>query len=206
MWTRAHLFAWLDATEPMVDRLTPFELLEIPPTASTQHVQRAFHAIAATRHPDVWRNHLDLADRERLIHVYSRVTAAYATLKNEEQRARVLREVREKRPSQPPQPTAVTDRGDRKTEPPPRAARTTIPTEPPSYTPPPMAEGPVPTVHTHATLGARALAFYRRAEASLRVGDSAGALLNLRMALAAEPTSAFLKQAIAETQQKLKKS
>jgi curved DNA-binding protein CbpA len=197
IWNRAQLIAWLDATEPKVDTLTPFELLEIPPTASGQHIQRAFHAIAATRHPDVWRNHLDAAERERLIHVYGRVTAAYATLRNEEQRARVLREVRERRPTQPPIATAATERGD--LELPRRHARTTMPTEPPAM---PTA---APVAGTNATLGARALGFYRRAEAAMRVGDLAGALLNLRMALAAEPSSQLLKDAIADTQRKLKK-
>jgi hypothetical protein len=213
-WNRAQLFAWLDRTEPLVDKLTPFELLEIPPTASSQHVQRAFHAVAATRHPDVWRNHLDAAERERLTRVYGRIAAAYATLRNDESRARVLRDVRERRASQPPEATAVTDRDDSPATP--RRARTTVPTEPPStLTPPPMRAEPTGTTPppaprprtstTNATLGARSLGFYRRAEASLRVGDVAGALLNLRMALAAEPTSQFLKDAIAEAQQKLKK-
>ena len=215
-WNRAQLFAWLDRTEPLVDKLTPFELLEIPPTASGQHVQRAFHAIAATRHPDVWRNHLDAPERERLTHVYGRVAAAYATLRQDESRARVLRDVRERRASQPPEATAATDR-EETTDPglrQQRRARTTVPTDPPSLTPPPMsveqpagapAAAPRPRPVTGTTLNARALGFYRRAEAALRVGDVAGALLNLRMALAAEPTSQFLKDAIAEAQRQLKK-
>jgi hypothetical protein len=215
-WNRAELIAWMDRIEPALDRLTPFELLEIPPTASGQHVQRAFHAIAATRHPDVWRNYLDAAERERLMHVYGRVAAAYATLRNEESRARVLREVRERRPSQPPEATAVADARDDVSTPHRRSGRITVPTDPPNLTPPPMrldalpgappAPGTRPRVPTSGiTLGARALGFYRRAEASLRVNDVAGALLNLRMALAAEPASQFLKDEIAEAQKKLKR-
>ena len=220
-WNRAQLIAWLDRTEPMVDQLTPFEMLEIPPTASGQHVQRAFHAVAATRHPDVWRNHLDATERERLMRVYGRVAAAYATLRNEESRARVLREVRERRPSQPPEATAVADaREDVPTR---RSGRITVATDPPNLTPPPMrvedlpgaptAPGAAPppgtprprTPSPSVMLNARALAFYRRAEAALRVNDIAGALLNLRMALAAEPTSQYLKDEIAAAQKKLKK-
>jgi curved DNA-binding protein CbpA len=226
-WNRAQLLAWLDRTEGDFERLTLFELLEIPPTASGQHVQRAFHAIAATRHPDVWRNHLDDAERERLTRVYGRIASAYAILRNDEQRARVLRDVRERRVSPEPSATAAHDRGEAAAAPPDRrAARATMASEPP---PMPRTRAPsqqpfgVPASSLPAglperaprraqtatgqpeqpTLGARALAFYRRAEASLRVGDVAGALLNLRMALAAEPGSQFLKDAIAEAQARL---
>jgi hypothetical protein len=149
--------------------------------------------------------------------VYGRVAAAYATLRNEESRARVLREVRERRPSQPPEATAVADARDDASTPHRRSGRITVPTDPPNLTPPPMridALPGAPTTNAPRTraqttpsvhLGARALGFYRRAEAALRVNDTAGALLNLRMALAAEPTSDFLKQALAEAQKMLKK-
>ena len=70
-----------------------------------------------------------------------------------------------------------------------------MPTDPPA-----QAARPAGAAPAGPRLGARALGFYRRAQAALRVGDVAGAILNLRMAVAAEPTSAYLRQALADAQ------
>jgi curved DNA-binding protein CbpA len=218
-WSQARLAAWLDHVEPAIDRLSPFELLEIPPTASGDHVQRAFHEIASTRHPDLWRNQVPARQLERVVRVYGRVTAAYATLRDHDQRARVLRDLREHRVT----PSSVLAAGERDrapapigargsgpqvagaararsgpTAPPERLARATMPTDAPA-----QAAHPAGAAPAGPTLGARALGFYRRAQAALRLGDVAGAVLNLRMAVSAEPTSAYLRQALADAQARL---
>lgn len=206
-WTQARLTAWLDHVEPALDRLTPFELLEIPPTASGDHVQRAFHEIAGTRHPDLWRNRVTARELERVVRVYGRVSAAYTTLRDAEQRTRVLRDLRAGRDSRPG--SIAADERDRPaggprpapTTPPERLARPTVPTEPPPV--PGIARSGQAGSGPH--LGARALGFYRRAEAALRLGDVAGAILNLRMAIAAEPASSFLRERLAEAQARLQR-
>ena len=47
-------------------------------------------------------------------------------------------------------------------------------------------------------MNARALSFYRRAEGALKTGDKSAAMLQLKMAIAADPKSAFLRAALAE--------
>ena len=47
-------------------------------------------------------------------------------------------------------------------------------------------------------MNARALALYRRAEGALRTGDRASAILNIKMAIAADPSSQLLRGALAE--------
>jgi hypothetical protein len=47
-------------------------------------------------------------------------------------------------------------------------------------------------------MNARALSFSRRAEGSLKTGDRSTALLQLKMAIAADPKSSFLRAALTE--------
>lgn len=47
-------------------------------------------------------------------------------------------------------------------------------------------------------MNARALGFYRRAEGAWRVGDCSAALLHLKMAMASDPASTFLRAALRE--------
>jgi hypothetical protein len=49
-----------------------------------------------------------------------------------------------------------------------------------------------------SAMNARALAFYRRAEGAQRTGDKAAALLQIKMAIAADPKSTFLRAALLE--------
>jgi hypothetical protein len=55
-------------------------------------------------------------------------------------------------------------------------------------------------------MNSRAIVYYRKAELALRRGDLAGALLQLKMAIAADPQSAFLRTALAEVENELRKS
>jgi len=262
-WPPTKLVAWLDGIEPAVERLNLFELLELPPTLSGEHVQAAYHNVARTRHPDLFRGKLSARDAERLMRIYGRIAAAYATLRDPEERNRYLYTLRNARgPVSTMAPTAVPDRGDapprgRGTDahfesegagggtgtaplrargpttlprpgttsaPPPRAAAagssTSLPaaarseTRPrPALTRPPRAPtlkgapsppGPAAPLPGEVNLSPRAAAFYRRAEVALAGGDIGGAVLNLRMAASADPTSAFLREALAAAQARLK--
>ena len=78
-WSVKELIAWLNEVEPVADQRSKFDWLEIPPTASTSAIQDAYHAIARSRHPDLFRQ-LDPKLMDRLVRMYGRVTAAYADI------------------------------------------------------------------------------------------------------------------------------
>lgn len=200
-WSVKELVAWLDEVEPNADQRGKFDWLEIPPIASSTAIQDAYHAIARTRHPDLFRK-LDPKTLDRLVRMYGRVTAAYADLKEPEKCAAYLRELRGPRPQTvPPGDTRPSSRYGVPAAPaPPRAAA-------PITSPPPATERPttpMPRVQRDgpidpaATMNARALTFYRRAEGAQKTGDKAAALLQIKMAIAADPKSTFLRAALAE--------
>ena len=160
-WSLTELEQWLNTVEQGPDQRTLFDWLEIPPTASQSAIQDAYHRIARTRHPDLFRRKLPGPELDRLVRMYARVTAAYAELRVPEKCAAYLRSLRGKPPS----------------------------------TPPPVAPGKLDPVRE---MNARALVAYRRAEGSLRTGDRTAAVLHVKMAIAADPTSKFLRAALAE--------
>lgn len=255
-WSVTELVAWLDEVEPIADRRGKFDWLEIPPIASPTAIQDAYHQIARTRHPDLFRNRIDAAVMDRLVRMYARVTGAYADLKEPEKCAAYLRELRGPRaPTVPPvshggagtarlssrlgvaamqpmrseissshrpggtQPpplgrsesTTATPRPQSTTAAPPvgvPTARSNPPTSPPpvatspSSEPQPVTRQPSGDIEPAHAMNARALAFYRRAEGALRVGDTSAAMLNIKMAIAADPRSAFLRAALAELSKK----
>lgn len=224
-WSVKELVAWLNEVEPFADQRGKFDWLEIPPTASATAIQEAYHAIARSRHPDLFRQ-LDPKILDRLVRMYGRVTAAYADLKEPEKCAAYLRELRGPRPQTVP-PSSMhsgrfgvavpPQRSESSSQPPPHGTplgtgRTTpIPTPPPVGEPhaPPAAAAPTPSaprtksgpIDPAASMNARALAFYRRAEGAQRTGDKAAALLQIKMAIAADPKSTFLRAALAELTQ-----
>lgn len=165
-WTPAQLLAWLDEVEPRADGRSHFEWLEVAPTAAPKAIQGAYHAIARTRHPDLFRAALAPADLDRLIRMYARISGAYA-------------ELRAGRPAPP-------------------AATTTTTPAPTHAGAPAGAASPPAKVDPARAMNGRALALYRRAEGALRTGDRATAILNIKMAIAADPGSQLLRGALAE--------
>lgn len=176
-WAAAQVTAWIRAIGPKVSGLGPFELLELSPTDDYEQIREAYHQIAATRHPDLFRGQLGEAEAEALMRLFSRVSAAYAQLRDPQQRARYLRKGSKSSP--------------------------TPPTAPPAATPTPPAGTPAPA--GLRKIAPRALSHVRRAEAMLKVGDYASAVLHLRMAVAADPTAAELRQLLSDSEAKLRK-
>ncbi|HEX8111663.1 MAG TPA: hypothetical protein VF516_28225, partial [Kofleriaceae bacterium] len=77
-----------------------------------------------------------------------------------------------------------------------------IPAPPPSHGPvaaPDEAAGPA------QRMSSKALVHYRKAELALRRGDLTGAVLHLKMAIASDPQSAFLRSALAEVEAEVMK-
>ena len=65
--------------------------------------------------------------------------------------------------------------------------------------------GSQPAPETRTQMSSKALVYYRKAEMSLRQGDLRAGILNLKMAIAADPHSHFLRQALTNLEQELKK-
>jgi len=79
-------------------------------------------------------------------------------------------------------------------------------------TPPPRSTstpaGGAATVKPAATtqMSSKALIYYRKAELALRRGDLKGGILQLKMAIAADPQSTFLRTALAEVEAEIAKT
>ena len=65
--------------------------------------------------------------------------------------------------------------------------------------------GAAPATTAAQAMSPRALVYYRKAELSLRRGDLKGAVLQLKMAIALGPESAFLRTALAEVETEVRK-
>lgn len=87
-----------------------------------------------------------------------------------------------------------------------QAFRSATPTTPGGAGQTPVTpSGPAPQSGVVGTMSSRALVYYRKAELALRRGDLKGAVLQLKMAIAADPGSAFLRTALAEVESELRK-
>jgi hypothetical protein len=163
----------------------PFELLEVKADCTLEQAQEAFHKIARLAHPDLHRTTLSADDLERVTAAYSRISAAYQTMRTQKMKNARLRKIN---------PNESGKFADFNAEP---------PTPPPVVPPPPVAEEKfVARAVTPATnqMSPKALVYYRKAEMSLRRGDLKTAVLNIKMAIAADPQSTFLRAALAEVE------
>ena len=75
----------------------------------------------------------------------------------------------------------------------------------PSRNATPQAGVPV-TNPSASQMSSKALVYYRKAELSLRRGDLRGAMLHIKMAIAADPQSSFLRSALAEVEAEVSKT
>jgi hypothetical protein len=72
--------------------------------------------------------------------------------------------------------------------------------------PAPAAAPRAPGTGAASQMSSKALIYYRKAELSLRRGDLKGAVLQIKMAIAADPQSSFLRTALAEVEAELAKT
>jgi hypothetical protein len=179
---------------------TPTQILDLPAGAGADAAQEAFHKIARMAHPDLHRNGLTADELELVTTAYARAAAAYQELRG--------------RPTTAPPPRSPTTPPARgTTAPPPRGS--TAPPPRGSTAPPPRAHrdssGPTAGAASDLPLAAaqsmssKALVYYRKAEASLRRGELTGAVLQLKLAIAADPQATLLRSALAEVQAELGK-
>jgi hypothetical protein len=178
----------------------PHQLLEISAEARIEVAQDAFHKIARIAHPDLHRSSLTEEELELVSTAYARVATAYQDLRKQTMQTGPLPPLLADPP--PPRPRSTS------TGPlPPRAQgpQGTPRAQPPGARPPgsPLAAGSSPDVLRPGVLGAmsaKALLYYRKAEICLRRGDLKQAVLQLKMAIACDPQSAFLRTALAQVE------
>ena len=144
-------------------RAAPNELLQVSANATAEQVQEAFHKIARSAHPDLFRNIMTPEELELLTSAYATVAGAYQAMRTRVQTPK-------------PEPAATAQ------------------------------VGPPPTVATATQqMSPKALVYYRKAELCLKRGDLKGAVLQLKLACAADPQSGFLRTALAEVQTEARK-
>lgn len=162
----------------------PHVILEIKQDATLDEAQAAFHKIARIAHPDLHRTTLGPEDLETVTIAYARAAAAYQDFRSHRMSTSRLK------------PLAKPDGASTgPASPQPRAAA--------SSPAAPTAAGSTPAA---TQMSSKALIYYRKAELALRRGDLRGAILQLKMAIAADPQSSFLRTALAEVEAEVAKS
>jgi hypothetical protein len=194
----------------------PHTILELKPDATLEDAQKAFHEIARIAHPDLHRSTLSPEDLETVTSAYARAAGAYQDIRSQRMSTARL----QKTPSggQPrmtfePTPSAGS----------PKMPTDKVPTQqglarlPTDKVPtakdgiaridPGAAAAPrAPGTGAASQMSSKALIYYRKAELSLRRGDLKGAVLQIKMAIAADPQSSFLRTALAEVEAELAKT
>lgn len=157
-------------------------ILEVKADATPEEAQEAFHKVARTCHPDLHRNGLAPAELEIVTSAYATVAGAYHKL-----RSQTVQTTRMK-------PIQSDSASGSKVGPP--GVSSNVPATP---------SGPSPSGNASQSMSSKALVYYRKAELSLKRGDLKGALLQLKLAIASDPSSAFLRTALAEVELELRK-
>lgn len=151
------------------------ELLEVPAGASLEEVRAAYHKLARLAHPDLHRAAATAEELEELTLAFARVSNAYSLMTGRSRRAG---------------PAASGSGAIGGT---PSNAISGTPSGPSSGSPSGMINnGPATGLSTKAKM------HYRRAELCLRRGELVEARLHLRLALASDPQSTFLRKALEE--------
>lgn len=185
----------------------PHELLELPANATIMQAQEAFHRIARTAHPDLHRNAMTAEELELLTSAYATVANAYQSLRTQVgpggprfPRSGSQPPTSTPRPQAPPLASGSVK----------QLAQRRGPTFPRAGTSPPVAPqqaGPVPGgATTGQQMSPKALVYFRKAELCLKRGDLKGAVLQLKLAVASDPTSSFLRSALAEVELEARKT
>jgi len=160
------------------------QILEIAAASGLDVAQEAFHKIARMAHPDLHRTGLTADELELVTTAYARAAAAYQEIRSEKLLASRMHPIQGLGSSPALVPPAMPGPGSSPSRSSPQAAAQ-------------PAHQPVNPAHA---MTSRALLHYRKAELGLRRGDLTGAVLQLKMAIASDPQSQFLRSALAEVE------
>ena len=187
MSVRATVLLWAQRVTARKD-VPAHQVLEIAADAGPEAAQEAFYKIARLAHPDLHRTTLNAEELELVTTAYARAAAAYQELRGSRISTARIRPVREPGSSPAVPITEV------------------IPTSPPSHKAVAVSEAPAAAPLPAAqAMSSKALVYYRKAELCLRRGDLPQAVLQLKMAIASDPQSPFLRSALAEVQSEVRK-
>lgn len=161
------------------------QILEIAAGSELSVAQDAFHKIAQMAHPDLHRTTLTPDEFELVTTAYTRAAAAYQEFRSQKLLTARLRPIQSLGRGLGSNPAMV--------PPGPRTPASSSPNKPI----PPIDDQPI---NPAQAMTPKALLHYRRAELGLRCGDLTGAVLQLKMAIASDPQSQFLRSALAEVE------
>ena len=158
---------------------SPNHLLEIRESAGLDEAQAAFHKVARMAHPDLHRASLTPEELELVTAAYSKVAGAYQELRTMRMQTTKLPRMAVKPPTAAPVNKGI-----------------------------PQPDDPKPAggiANTAQAMTPKALVYYRKAELALRRGDLRGAVLQIKMAIAADPLSTLLRSALSEVESEIAK-
>lgn len=167
------------------------EILELKADSSVEDAQAAFYKIARVAHPDLHRNGMTPEELDTVTSAYGIAAGAYQTFRGQAMSTQRMKPLKAE--------DLIAASAGSKAMPVPKAAGPTS-----SHTPPTGV--PMPSAGANQQMNSRALVYYRKAEIALRRGDLKGALLQIKMAIASDPSSAFLRTALAEVETELRKT
>jgi DnaJ-class molecular chaperone len=180
-------------------------LLEVRADATAEQAQEAFHKIARTCHPDLHRNGLDAKELELVTTAYAAVAGAYHVLRSQAMQTTRMRTIKtDGAGSMPLQQAQHAQQGQPTQQGPAQQAQQVGPMSVSSAVPV-TPSGAAPSGNASQSMSPKALVYYRKAELSLKRGDLKGAVLQLKLAIAADPASAFLRTALAEVDLELRR-
>lgn len=152
----------------------PHLVLEISADASLEVAQQAFHDIARNAHPDLHRTTCSPDELELVTTAFALVAAAYQQYRSNRTATTKMPALRDLRPTRSKPDTVVPAQN--------------------AVLVPEIGGAPTPA----SQMSARALVHYRKAEMSIRRGDLPAGILHVKMAIAADPQSKFLRSALVE--------
>jgi hypothetical protein len=186
MSTRTDVLLWAQRVLSRGPGASAHQILEIRPDATVDQAQTAFHRIAKSAHPDLHRTTLSKEEFEQVTLAYARAAGAYQDF-----RQQAMQLGKRAQATTPPGIAGIRPFG----------TSSTPPTGEPAAAPRADATAP----RADAQMNGKALIYYRKAELCLNRGDFKTGLLNLKMAIAADPQSTFLRSALAKVEEELKK-
>ena len=172
--------------------------MEVRADCTPDQAQEAFHKIARTAHPDLHRKGLSADELEMVTSAYAIVAGAYQQLRHSTMHTMRMKPLK---PEDLGPPTSQSMSAPTRPTPPPMQSQ-------PADRPVPAAtpSGPTPAANAAQSMSPKALVYYRKAEIALRRGDLKGAVLQIKLAIAADPASGFLRTALAEVELEVRKS
>jgi DnaJ-class molecular chaperone len=157
------------------------QILEIRPNASLDDAQDAFHKIARIAHPDLHRATMSAEDLEVLTTAYAMVAGAYQSYRTQAISG-----------DSPSVPSAAAKADKPGTSP----AGKSGPLKPITETAAGSSEQG--KLDPEKAMSNKALPYWRKAEAAIRRGDTKSAVLQIKLAIATDPLSTFLRSALTE--------